>query len=87
MTVDELAAQISTLASQLAQRTDLPVTTDSRRALYDLTSALDALRNPLDRLVTHAGEYPDTTTGNELVAPGKHLADTVRALHLLLGRL
>ncbi|MEV8546952.1 hypothetical protein [Streptomyces sp. NPDC051572] len=86
-TTEDLCAQISSLASQLAQRSNLTETTEPRRALYDLTSALDALRGPVDALVTHAGEYTHDTTGAELSAPSVTMKQTVHALHVLLGRL
>ncbi|MFE4574626.1 hypothetical protein [Streptomyces chartreusis] len=86
-TPEELAAEISQLASRLAVRTDLADAEDQRRALYDLASALSALQNPLDIWAVGAAEYPEDITGGELAAPGAALKETVRAVHHLLGKL
>ncbi|MEU5476676.1 hypothetical protein [Streptomyces mirabilis] len=86
-TPEDLTAEISQLASRLAVRPDLADADNPRRALYDLTSALSSLINPLDIWVTRAGEYPEDTTGGELVAPGAALKEAVRAVHHLLGKL
>ncbi|SOE06505.1 hypothetical protein [Streptomyces sp. Ag109_G2-15] len=81
---EDLITQISSLASQLARRTDLTEVPDPRRSLYELTSALASLTGPLDTL-TSAGEYPDDITGRELNAPAQAMKDAVRAVHHLLG--
>ncbi|MEV6179969.1 hypothetical protein [Streptomyces sp. NPDC052015] len=84
---EKLVAQISHLASQLARTDDLTEVPDPRTSLYELTSALSSLIGPLDRLITHAGEYTETTTGRELAAPTEALKNAVRAVHHLLGEL
>jgi hypothetical protein len=78
--IAHLAAQLGTLASQLAVRGDVADTAEPARALYNIAGALGCLVAPVGKLCERAAEDADPATAAELAGVTEALRAAERAV-------